>query len=461
MPDYLDEVGTQLAQLTARGVDRNSGPTLIREPQRHGGPGYGDDDGDHTARRGGLRRPSWMGGQGDSRGRRGHDALVIVPALLVAVIVVVGLLVLGLGANHKADTKHPAATTTTTTHQTRPRHHPANHAKTTSTLRSKAPASATASRHVQAPSGPVPPGFGAQSFTAITTGTWWLLGGAPCSVPPCTSILRTDDGGQRFVGTPAPRTTHVSQLRFANPADGFAYDSQLWVTHDAGATWHQVRLGGAVTEMATADGFAYALVRYGHRGAGRLERAPLGSDTWTTLTGAGSAYAGLWAHGHDVLVGSDAGVALEISHNSGVAFAREASPSKGLPCDFQEPATGVVWAHCATGTASATWRSTNSGADFQALSGPAPELPNSALFAAASPTTAVLGADKLYRTSDAGAHYNLVSGVGEVTAFQYLGFTDATHGVAIAYVGSSPTPDSERLYITSDGGATYHLVSTG
>jgi photosystem II stability/assembly factor-like uncharacterized protein len=455
MPDYLDEVGTQLAQLTARGLDRGSGPTLIREPQRHGGRGHDDPEG--SARSGRLRRLGWVGGLGDGRGRRRRDALVIVPALLVAVIVVVGLLVFGLGANHKAPTNHPAATTTT--HQTRARHHPVNHAKTTSTLSSKAPASATASRHVQAPSGPVPPGFGAQSFTAVGADAWWLLGEAPCSGPPCTSILRTDDGGQRFVGTPAPRTTHVSQLRFANPADGFAYDSQLWVTHDAGATWHQVRLGGAVTEMATADGFAYALVRYGHKGAGRLERAPLGSDTWTTLGGAGAAYAGLWAHGHDVLVGSDAGVALEVSHNSGVDFTREASPSKGLPCDFEEPASGVVWAHCATGTESAAWRSTDSGAHFTPVHGP--QQPNTALFAAATSTTAVLGADRLFRTTDGGAHYAPVGGVGPVTAWQYLGFTDATHGVAVGYVGSSPTPDGERLFRTSDGGATYHLVSTG
>src|ERR1700744_6144528 len=302
MPDYLDQVGTQLARLTARGVDRSSGPTLIREPQRHGS--QRDDDPRRSLRRGRLRRPDWTGATHDPRGRRQRDALVVVPALLVAVIVVVGLLVFGLGANHKAATKHPAATTT---HQTQARHHPAHHVKRTSALSSRAPASATAPRHVQAPSGPVPPGFGAQSFTAIGAGTWWLLGEAPCSDPPCTSILRTDDGGQSFVGIPAPRTTRVSQLRFANSADGFAYDNQLWVTHDAGATWHQIRLGGAVTELATANGFAYALVRYGPRGGGRLERAPLGSDTWTTLTRAGAAYAGLWAHGHDVLVGSDAG----------------------------------------------------------------------------------------------------------------------------------------------------------
>jgi hypothetical protein len=312
---------------------------------------------------------------------------------------------------------------------------------------------------VAAPAGPVPPGFGAESFTATSPSTWWLLGAAPCSSPPCTSILRTDNAGRSFVGTPAPRTTSVSELRFANAADGFAFGGQLWVTHDGGANWHQVRLGGAVTELATANGFAYALVRYGHKGLGRLERSALGSDAWTTLPAAGSAYAGLWAHGPDVLVGTGGGK-LAISHNAGVSFTAQAAPSS-LPCDFEEPTHDVIWAHCATGTESATWRSTDAGAHFHALAGPTPGLPNSALFAAASDATAVLGATTLERITDGGGHVAPVPGVGPVTAWQYLGFTDAAHGVAVGYVGTSPTPANERLYYTSDGGASYRLVSTG
>ena len=454
MADYLDTVETQLAQLTERGVDRGAGPTVVREPRRHGATDT--EDAAAPRRRSRLRRKA--GGAGGPHRRRNREALAVVPALLVAVIVVVGLLAFGLGgANHNAAKHSP--TTTTARPAPHRHHHRAPRTSTVAPLSSRAPASATAARHIQAPAGPVPPGFGPESFTAISPGTWWLLGAAPCSSPPCTSILRTDDGGHTFVGTPAPRTTHVSQLRFANSADGFALNPQLWVTHDGGANWHQVRLGGAVTELATANGFAYALVRYGHKGQGRVERSALGSDTWTTLPGAGSAYAGLWAHGPDVLVGSGAGAALAVSHNAGVSFTFQPSPSKGLPCDFEEPATGVVWAHCATGTESSTWRSTDSGAHFSTT--PGPSLPNSALFAAASPTTAVLGANRLYRTTDGGGHYPPVSDIAGITAWQYLGFTDATHGAAIGYVGSSPTPGNERLYYSSDGGATYHLVSTG
>jgi hypothetical protein len=438
MSDYLDSVERQLAQATARGVDRGAGPTLVRSPQRHA-----------AADNGGAPR-------GPRRQRR-REALVVVPALLIAVIVVVGLLVLGLGSNH-GPARHTSAATTAHK-RARPTHRTTPRRSTTPVLSSHAPASATAPRHVTAPAGPVPSGFGPESFTAISPSTWWLLGAAPCSSPPCTSILRTDNAGGSFVGTPAPRTTRVSQLRFANAADGFAFDSQLWVTHDGGADWHQARLGGAVTEVATANGFAYALVRYGHRGLGRLERSVLGRDTWTTLAAAGSAYAGLWAHGQDVLVGAGGGKRVAVSHDAGVRFASQAAPSS-LPCAFQEPSRGVIWAHCVTGTESATWRSTDSGAHFRAINGPEPGLPNSALFAAASGTTAVLGATTLERTTDAGGHLAQVAGIGPVTAWQYLGFTDPLHGVAIGYVGT-PTPSGERLYYTSDGGASYRLVSTG
>src|ERR1700733_7260266 len=94
MPDYLDDVGTQLAQLTARGVDRSTGPTLIREPQRHSGRGDG--------------------GPGGGK-RRSRERCVFAGA-------VAGVLALGLGANDNHTPTHPAATT-----QHHPTHSPRRH----------------------------------------------------------------------------------------------------------------------------------------------------------------------------------------------------------------------------------------------------------------------------------------------------------------------------------------------
>ena len=44
--------------------------------------------------------------------------------------------------------------------------------------------------------GPVPAGFRAVDLTWVSTDQGWALGTAPCAQAPCTSIVRTLDGGQ-------------------------------------------------------------------------------------------------------------------------------------------------------------------------------------------------------------------------------------------------------------------------
>jgi hypothetical protein len=444
MSDYLDDVEKQLAQLTERGTHRRPIPrtTIIRPP------------------RPGRRMTEPDPDNGGPPGSRRRNALIIVPALLIAVAGLVVVMSIGSGGPTRS-----APSRSTAAHQPGP----AGHQSRSSTTAPAAPAPKTPTYRGPVPSGPVPAGFAAQSFTAIGTAEWWVLGTAPCSQPPCTSIVRTDDGGRSFVGTPAPRTTAVTQLRFADAGDGFAYSPELWVTHNAGGAWHPVRIGGSVSDLAIAGGYAYAIVKAGTSGTGRLLRAVIGSDRWTPLTGVGNAYTGLWAHGSDVLLEtsdrSGNGNQLAVSRDAGASFTRYPAPPS-VTCDFQEPAAPVVWAHCATGTASATFRSTGYGARFRAaggprnLSGAAAQLPNSAAFAAASAATAVVGAQQLYRTTDAGAHYAPVPGTDAVSAWRYLGFTNATHGVALGFQGPQ-VPGNERLYYTSDGGATYRYVPIG
>jgi hypothetical protein len=302
--------------------------------------------------------------------------------------------------------------------------------------------------------GAVPAGFGPESFTALSELQWWLLGTAPCSKPPCTSIVRTSDGGRTFVGIPAPETTQVSQLRFGTQLDAFAYDPQLWVSHT-----------GSVTELATSGGFVYAIVR-SPNGAGWLERSPVDSDAWVKLPGAGDALDGLWAEGANVLVeaGSNNGQGppeLVVSHDSGATFASDPGPSGIVVCQYEGQPGPVVWAHCPTGMLSGVWRSTDDGATFNRVGGTGasslPELPNSAAFGAATANIAVTGYNQLYVTTDGGAGWSPVSGPKGITWWTYIGFTDPTHGVALGYVGPQTAADA-RLYYTTDGGLSYHLV---
>jgi hypothetical protein len=108
-------------------------------------------------------------------------------------------------------------------------------------------------------------------MTFVSASEGWVLGTAPCAVQPCTSIVRTTDGGASWTGIPAPRvplasngpaglSPGLSHLRFASPLDGFAFGSQLWATHDGGATWQHVPLPGSIGDLETSAAVVYAAV---------------------------------------------------------------------------------------------------------------------------------------------------------------------------------------------------------
>ncbi len=431
--DYLDAVEAQLVALTERGAHRK-----WRSRLHAAAPGRADRSGS----------------------RIGFGALALAgPALVAVVLAAIVLTTLHVVGGQPSRTFQPgrpaAGSPPASSGGKRPRGRSASGVRTGSAPRRPQRGA------VLAAAGAAPSGFQPESFTAISEFTWWLLGTAPCTNPPCTSIVRTVNGGQSFVGLPAPRSTKVDELRFADPDDGFAYGPQLWVTHDASASWDRLDVGGSVSDMAFGDGFAYAIVRNDHDGVGRLLRAPVDTDDWVAVRAAGNAFSGLWAHGSDVLLESQrsgGAFKLMVSHDEGASFTAS-TPPPNVACDFQEQLAGVVWAHCATGTLSGVWRSTDSGRRFETAVGAGrarlPEEPNSAAFAAASSSTAVVGFQQLYRTTDGGVRYARVAGPRGVTWWQYLGFTDATHGVALGSFGSGA---QQRLYYTVNAGASYHYV---
>ena len=116
----------------------------------------------------------------------------------------------------------------------------------------------------------VPANFRPTSVTFVGASTGWAIGqaGTPgqCATQYCTSVARTDDAGKTWSGVPAPVTgpadgaTGVSQIRFLNLNDGWAFGPGLWATHNGGQTWTQIGTDGLrVTDLETVGDRVFAL----------------------------------------------------------------------------------------------------------------------------------------------------------------------------------------------------------
>jgi len=322
--------------------------------------------------------------------------------------------------------------------------------------------------------GSVPAKFHAMDFTAISGDTWWLLGRAPCAAKPCTSIVRTTDGGAHFVGLPAPRAPlstggphkdGVTQIRFADADDGYAFDPGLWVTQDGGGHWSRGVLSGHVETLAIGGGRVFAVVDRGTRGRTVLVESTPGSSSWSTVATPDPIVGGdLWVQGNDVFLQSSFrdrsgdyayGKRLVASTDGGHTWFTTKLPVPGLPCDFDQVDPPVLWERCATGMQSAVWISHDNGRRFRDNEARDPngeQFSNGAMLAAASDTVAVVADDGdvkgLQRTADQGRTYRQVGPPGR-WVWTFVGFTDEQHGVAIG---------SGRVFRTEDSGLTWHEV---
>lgn len=357
-------------------------------------------------------------------------------------------------------------------------------------------ASATAPIPTLPAGDPVPPNFQPSSVTAVSETRVFTIGQAgtqgSCATQYCTSVARTEDGGQTWNGLPAPLTgapdgsTGAGQIRFLEGINGWAFGPELWATHNGGERWHQVSTRGQrVIDVETVGARAFA-IEATCTGTGTafasgcttftLYSTSATSDDWTrvgaattdltlaagqstgaaslVLTGArgyllgpdGTVYAGpvngtaAWKN-----VGAipcDTGQPQADGEPSGALLGALTATSLLLACN--QPATGATQIKL-------IYTSGNGGKSWQLSSTP-PAAGVATSIAASPVNTVMLATSGGIEMLPAGGSWSMarLSGTAPAAGFGFVGMTTSTRGMALPADATSGT-----VWFTTDGGATW------
>ena len=263
--------------------------------------------------------------------------------------------------------------------------------------------------------------------------------------------------------------SEVTQLRFANALDGYAFDPELWETTNGGASWVRVATPGTVTELEAADGEAYALTcATGPASCGSVEllRSPVGSLEWQKVTPVGLVYGAQFAVSGPSLYVLSADpprpFVLLYSADKGATFTNRVEPcAAGLGGTVTPAADGspTIWAVCPTGTEATVMLSTNGGTTWRVAEPTEAGFPNHVGLSAASSSVALVWPAPfaelpaaMARTTNGGKSYSAVlSSSGRVL---WAGFSDPVRAYALLVTASGPT----QLFESNDGGAKWFRV---
>ena len=339
---------------------------------------------------------------------------------------------------------------------------------------------------------PVPGNFRPSSVTFIGTKTGWVIGqaGTPghCATQYCTSVAWTLDAGRTWNGLAAPETgaadgaTGVSQIRFLNGLNGWAFGPQLYATHDGGHDWAQVGTGGLrVTDLETVGDRAFALFA-SCTGTGpafaadcvsyTLYSSPAAADNWTPV---GAATSGLAGGAAAMVLTGTRGYLLapdRMLYSGPVKGGGAWQPAARIPCPVGQPLadgqpTGALLAAasggnlvlvCASSSAPGTqqakqvYTSANGGMTWQ-HAGAGPGLGLATSVAATASGTYVLATGQGIDVRPAGSTtWQAVTLTGPAPAggFGYVGMTTDAQGIALP-----ANPAVGTVWFTFDGGTTW------
>jgi photosystem II stability/assembly factor-like uncharacterized protein len=381
----------------------------------------------------------------------------------------------------------------------------ANSSLHTPSLGASRPAATTAPSSVQSSSptptsstgtATVPSDFAPTSVTFVNYGDdGWVLGQAPgCGQQYCTSVAETTNKGQTWKPIPAPQTgspdgsTGVSQIRFLDSDNGWAFGPQLYETSDGGQNWQQVDTNGMrVTGLETVDGMAFAVFAQ-CTGTGAdfaasctdvsVDSSPAGSDSWTPMTTVSDLG----------LNGGDVSGKIVLTEGEGYFYAPngqlysgstaqgaaswQLAASQALPCepgDAQsdgEPDGGQLAAWAAGDLALACPPQSGTGPElvYTSTDGGQTWAEQGTVTVNGSPTELATNTTGMiltlsttagiYVSSDGGQSWKLTE-QGPPGGFIYVGMTNATQGVAVP---AEPSV-SNSVWFTFTGGSGWQQSS--
>jgi hypothetical protein len=337
-----------------------------------------------------------------------------------------------------------------------------------------------------------PPHFRPTSVTFVGNNAGGVVGavigqaGPPCATQFCTSLAGTSDYGTTWYGVSAPLAfgpsgnTGVSQLRFADLQDGWAFGPGLYETSGGGWPWHKESTGGqrVIDIESAAHGPALGLFAT-CAGTGSayaadctsfsLNTSSAGSTTWTpvtvppgTMSTPGIAASAdlvvtgttgyLLAPTGDLLTGSVSGGQWRLA---GPAPCAPGAPqASGLPSQAllvtSPQALIVVCANGGAGQSKVPTLFTSSNGSTWQLAGSVPSAGSMASIASGTTGQVVLATSAgIYQSADTGKTWRSakITGGPPPGGFTYVGMTNASDGVAV------PADSALGLvYVSTDGG---------
>jgi photosystem II stability/assembly factor-like uncharacterized protein len=238
----------------------------------------------------------------------------------------------------------------------------------------------------------------------------------------------------------------VSQVRFYNTSDGWAFGPQLWATHDGGLHWTRIRTHGLrVTALETAGQRVFAVWAQCSGGgtdfaagctSSALYSASPGGDQWAAVPGAGTAYS---------LGGAANSSALVLTGSRGYLLAPDGTLLSGpvTSAGAWQPVTGTASpspAPCQPGAAQA------SGQPSGALLAATTTTPAGLVLVCASPAAGGAQAKSVYTSADGGQTWQ------KAAAAPAAGTTTSVAGTTTGRIILATTAGLE---LSTDGGATW------